>query len=35
MNLRGVLRGFGLKVGPTAARTFLGGFANWWWDTRY
>ena len=29
MSLRGVLRGFGLKVGPTTPRTFAAGSANW------
>ena len=31
MSLRGVLRGFGLKVGPTTARSFRRrGSASWW-----
>ena len=30
MSLRGVLRGFGLKVGPTTPRTFQAGSANSW-----
>ena len=35
MSLRGVLRGFGLKVGPTTARSFAGrGSASWWRDIR-
>ena len=28
-SLRGILRGFGLKVGHTTARSFAGGSANW------
>ena len=30
MSVRGILRGFGLKVGATTPRTFEGRFANWW-----
>jgi transposase len=30
MSLRGVLRGFGLKVGPTTPKTFEGGCGIWW-----
>ena len=29
MSLRGVLRGFGLKVGPTTPRTFAPASSNW------
>ena len=31
-SLRGILRGFGLKVGKTTARSFAGGSASWWRD---
>ena len=42
MSLRGVLRGFGLKVGRTTPRTFAGRIRNWlpampryrWWPRR-
>ena len=30
MSLRGVLRGFGLKVGPTTPKTFAGRVRIWW-----
>lgn len=29
MSIRAVLRGFGLKVGPTTPKRLSGGFANW------
>ena len=34
MSLRGILRGFGLKVGRTTPRTSNPAFANWWTDIR-
>ena len=34
MSLRGVLRGFGLKVGPTTPKTFEGRVRIWWSGTR-
>jgi transposase len=34
MSLRGILRGFGLKVGPTTVARFDARIRDWWSDTQ-